>query len=153
LFLVPVLAQALLSLVFGGIEILSSISGPGGAAAGFGKEFIIMQAISVGFGTVNWCVGLLTLAWFSIWMGVTSRKLNLAMIKTFSFVKIIPWFVAQFASVLIFIASMRAAGASGFWLYPVLHQGILLIANIFLIFLAREHSKMAITEWAETPAI
>ena len=41
---------------------------------------------------------LLALAWFGMWMGLTSRTANLAVLKTILFVQVIPWFVITFSS-------------------------------------------------------
>jgi len=43
---------------------------------------------------------LITLAWFGMWMGLTSRNTNLATLKTLLFVQIIPWFAITFVSTL-----------------------------------------------------
>jgi hypothetical protein len=41
---------------------------------------------------------LVALVWFGMWMGLTSRTVNLATLKTLVFVQVIPWFVVAFAS-------------------------------------------------------
>jgi hypothetical protein len=43
---------------------------------------------------------LIALAWFGMWMGLTSRNTSLATLKTILFVQIIPWFVISFLSAL-----------------------------------------------------
>ena len=41
------------------------------------------------------------LAWFGMWMGLTSKSVNFATFKTLVFVQIIPWFVMLFSSVMV----------------------------------------------------
>jgi len=60
---------------------------------------------------------LAALSWFGMWMGLNSRNVNLATLKTFLFVQIIPGFVVAFASALIapllLFPRLRTAGPSG----------------------------------------
>ena len=44
---------------------------------------------------------LAALAWFGMWMGLTSRNSSVATLKTIAFVQVIPWFVMTFASALL----------------------------------------------------
>jgi hypothetical protein len=54
------------------------------------NDFFIMQIIS-GIGSlVTFVTGLFALGWFGMWMGLTSKKINPAMIKTLVFVDILP---------------------------------------------------------------
>jgi ABC-type transport system involved in multi-copper enzyme maturation permease subunit len=46
-------------------------------------------------------MNLAALAWFGMWMGMTSRTTNLATLKTIAFVQIIPWVVIGFAAMLV----------------------------------------------------
>jgi len=47
------------------------------------------------------------LAWFGMWMGLTSKSVNFATFKTLLFVQVIPWFVIMFGS-LFFFAALNA---------------------------------------------
>jgi ABC-type transport system involved in multi-copper enzyme maturation permease subunit len=47
---------------------------------------------------VTTAANLVTLCWFGMWMGMTSRTANLATLKTILFVQVIPWFVILFGS-------------------------------------------------------
>lgn len=59
-------------------------------------------AASLG-GTLTLLANFAALAWFGMWMGLTSKSTNLATLKTILFVQIIPWFVIYFASMMIFV--------------------------------------------------
>lgn len=48
----------------------------------------------------NLAVNLVALAWVGVWMGLTSRGVTVAALKTLAFVEVIPWFVISFASAL-----------------------------------------------------
>jgi hypothetical protein len=52
-------------------------------------------------GTLIVISNLAAVAWFGMWMGLTSKRANLATMKTIVFVQIIPWFVVSFASALV----------------------------------------------------
>lgn len=82
---------------------------------------------------------LVALCWFGMWMGMTSRNANLATLKTFLFVQIVPYIVISFGSsmtigLLLAPYLWRNAGASstGFMIwYPFLLS--LLMATLFLV--------------------
>ena len=61
------------------------------------QQFLLalVAAAAAALGTAG---GLLALAWFGMWMGLTSRTANLATLKTIVFVQVIPWFVIAFCS-------------------------------------------------------
>jgi hypothetical protein len=42
--------------------------------------------------------GLLAVAWFGMWMGVTSKKVNAAVMKTLVFVKVFPFMAMMFVN-------------------------------------------------------
>ncbi len=59
-----------------------------------------LTAISTVLDTSVVLANLITLAWFGMWMGLTSRNTNFATLKTILFVQIIPWFAIMFVSYL-----------------------------------------------------
>jgi ABC-type transport system involved in cytochrome c biogenesis permease component len=148
LFLVPVAAQLFLTLSCGAVQIWADYS----VSAGVG----ISQIFMIGLGAVNWCLGLFTIVWFSIWMGVTSRKINIAILKTISYAKILPWFGITFAwgVLLVFMAKFLASpSGGGTWLIALTFQLMFTLANVVLIGLARGRARVAFSKWAELAAI
>ena len=60
----------------------------------------VTLAMSVA-GTLTVIANLAALSWFGMWMGLNSKNLNLATLKTIVFVQIIPWFGVSFASAMV----------------------------------------------------
>jgi hypothetical protein len=56
------------------------------------------QVISLVGGKIMFVTGLLAVAWFGMWMGLTSKKVNAAVIKTVVFVKVFPFLAMLFAN-------------------------------------------------------
>ncbi len=96
-------------------------------------------------------MNLVALAWFGLWMGLTSKHTLTATLKTILFVQIIPWFVISFGSMmaipLLLFASGRIGGSvapsttfASFWM-PILFTGLpallTLVKDVFLWWLAR----------------
>jgi ABC-type transport system involved in multi-copper enzyme maturation permease subunit len=81
---------------------------------------------------------LVALCWFGMWMGMTSRNANLATLKTFLFVQIIPFIVITFGSsmtigllLMPYLWKTGASSSTGFMVwYPFLSN--LLMALLFL---------------------
>jgi hypothetical protein len=93
-------------------------------------------------GLVGFATGLVAIASFGMWMGLTSRKTNLAVIKTLVFVKVFPWLALSFLRITLTIvlfssSALRGAIPSLTWL-PAVITGILGIGlDLFFILLAR----------------
>jgi hypothetical protein len=68
-------------------------------------------------GTLGSAADFVALAWFGMWMGVTSRNVTLATLKTILFVLVVPWFVIGFvttiAAAALMITGMVAAVSAG----------------------------------------
>jgi hypothetical protein len=121
-FLIPVTVLFLLQLAAGlaastgvraGVIMMS-------APAAFG----IVQRLAVYLGSaISGLMGLAALAWFGMWMGLTTRKPTIAILKTICFCSILPGIVLGFAQVAIMIP-ISLSGAP-LWLmslvYPALH--------------------------------
>jgi hypothetical protein len=136
--LVDLLAQCLSG---GTMSFMVSGSGSG---IGASLRFImsLLSAVAVGVITL---ANLAAMAWFGMWMGMTSKNNNLATMKTILLVQIIPWMVISFASVLVIPLLLMtqwaqgllanggtAAGMSGImtnW-YPLITVGLSLILNV-----------------------
>jgi hypothetical protein len=74
----------------------------GAMAAAGGPVSNLAFTISIALATsVVTAANLITLCWFGMWMGMTSKSANLATLKTLVFVQVIPWFVISFASAMV----------------------------------------------------
>jgi hypothetical protein len=85
----------------------AATSAPGSIPAGL----VANQVISFIGGKVMFITGLLAVAWFGMWMGVTSKKVNTAVIKTVVFVKIFPFMAMLFLNwMLMFVIFAAGSG-------------------------------------------
>jgi hypothetical protein len=77
----------------------------------------IPQSLLVAAGAAKTALGtladLLALAWFGLWMGLTSKNTSLATLKTILFVEVVPFFVIQFASAMVLGLLMMPLMAQG----------------------------------------
>ncbi len=158
LFLVPVAAQVFLSFAVGAIPILAGNSLMGVIGSAGGKiDPAVFQFLALLLGAASWTCGMVALAWFAIWMGLSSRKATAAVVKAFCFVKILPWVVVGFCvgllSVPIMMGSFLAkAGPGGwFWLFPILPPFLMIIVSYILIRIARSRVPLAFTRWIAAP--
>jgi ABC-type transport system involved in multi-copper enzyme maturation permease subunit len=156
LFLPPVVAQLALALACGAIQLWAAnsavvVAAPAGAgaatAAGRTWEMDLQQIITVALGVASWCIGLVTLVWFSIWMGITSKRTPIAMLRTFWYAKILPWFGMSFAAVLLLFATLTRLGGGVMWIWPLIIQGLYIGVNFALIAFARRRARTAFTQW------
>lgn len=98
IFFLPVVLLASVQLI-AGITELGGYSGQTGL--GNWSSFRIVMIVG---GFVNFFAGLVAMGWVGMWMGLTTKKQNLAVIKTFVYVQIIPWFAFAFLQPLLFLA-------------------------------------------------
>jgi hypothetical protein len=73
----------------------------------------LIAVASVAITAVTTAGNLLALAWFGLWMGLTSKNISLAVLKTIAFVQVVPWFIIQFV----------ALTAVGLVMVPILTKG------------------------------
>ncbi|HEX3800991.1 MAG TPA: ABC transporter permease [Verrucomicrobiae bacterium] len=98
-------------------------------------------------GLVTLAGDFLAMAWFGMWMGVTSRKASMAILKTVCFVVVLPYLIQMF----IMVFGMMSAGRARlpFWIGVVFAGIFELVKNIFLIWWAR---NQLLTRFAERVA-
>ncbi|HXU76465.1 MAG TPA: hypothetical protein VN794_07845, partial [Methylomirabilota bacterium] len=122
-----------------------------GATGAFGEENAALMVISAVTTTVTTLGNLLALAWFGMWMGLSSKSANWASAKTFLFVQVIPQvvfgFVGSLAAMLLLIPWMSkyGSGSTAFpiaiW-YPIVGQGVncilMLMKNVGFFLLSRK---------------
>lgn len=103
LFALPVLVLVCLQL-FSQLATNTSNRGFGYTESGWQ---LIVSAMAV---LVVVPMNLIALAWFGLWMGLTSKNTLTATLKTILFVQIIPWFVISFGSMMAIPLLMFATG-------------------------------------------
>jgi hypothetical protein len=96
-------------------------------------------------------------------MGMTSKRTPIAMLKTFCFVKILPWFGVSLASgtlMLLVMTGLRAgSAATGFGAgsvvlsYSVVVQLLFIGVNLALIALARRRAQETFAKWANSAVV
>ena len=146
-FLLPVLILLAMKACAGALQIYQiwqvqhSMSAQ---TAGMPFDFIGYQMVSAGLGVVLFVTGLLALAWFGMWMGLTSRKVPVAVIKTLVFVKILPWFVFAFGQGLLMMTIALALWPS--WIPAVLLGVLAGGLDVFFILFARAQLRVRMRE-------
>ena len=114
------------------------------AGAGLPFNFFSYQMVLAGFGVVQFVTGLLALAWFGMWMGLTSRKVPVAVIKAVVFVKILPAFVFSFGQGLLMLTIAFAQWPS--WIPAVLLGSAAVGLDLFFIRFARARLRARVRE-------
>ena len=146
-FLVPaliVLAMKAGAAVFQTLQFWQMMRNTAAQAAGAPFNFFAYQVVSSGFGMVLFVTSLLALAWFGMWMGLTSRKVPVAVIKTVVFVKILPWFVFAFGQGLLMMTIALAQWPS--WIPAVLLGVLAGGLDVFFILFARAQLRTRMRE-------
>ena len=131
-FLFPALLLVGMKTAGGLVVILEMQKGMAGASAGAGFNFVDSQIATIAASTVNFVADLLAVAWFGMWMGLTTKKTTMAVVKTFTFVIVLPWLALMFLQgflMAIFAFTLGGGGVFGarFWL---LVPAIITIVNL-----------------------
>jgi ABC-type transport system involved in multi-copper enzyme maturation permease subunit len=131
-FLIPVLLLIGVQSLHG-VEIMRNLFKSTAGTRGVpGFNMNAYELVTVVTGVVTLLGNLLAVAWFGMWMGVTSRKTSIAVLKTISFVVVLPWLVAIFVQ----IGGMMAAVTwlkLPFWTSSIIAAVLELMKNIFFI--------------------
>jgi hypothetical protein len=131
-FLIPVLLLVGVQSLHG-VEILRNLfKSPAGTPGVPGFNMNTYELVTLITSVVTLLGSLLAVAWFGMWMGVTSRKTSIAVLKTISFVIVLPWL----ASVFVQIGGAMAAVTwlkMPFWTSAIIAAILELMKNIFFI--------------------
>jgi ABC-type transport system involved in multi-copper enzyme maturation permease subunit len=115
-FLWPGLVLLLIAAVLNTWEIEQTLKAFAGAttagtAPTLPPGLLVSQVISAIGGKVMFVTGLLAVTWFGMWMGLTSKKVNAAVIKTVVFVKVLPFLAMIFFNwTLMFVVFASGSG-------------------------------------------
>lgn len=121
---------------------VAKLDGTGWMPANFSIRLIPQWLIVLGTalcGLLCTLANLVALAWFGMWMGLTSRNGLMGTLKTIVFVQIVPWMVISFMGVMILpILGLLSASKKSAWLgsnwmewYPIL--SVLLVTLLTLL--------------------
>jgi hypothetical protein len=72
-----------------------------GAPSPAGFSRVATPAITTAASAVLWIANLAAICWFGMWMGMTSKNNNIAILKTIVFVQVIPWMGFGFVSAVV----------------------------------------------------
>ncbi len=148
-FLIPVLLVLGLQIAnqIESIRIMAkSMASTSGAVTG-NFNWLTYQIVSLVTSVVTFSGDLVAMAWFGMWMGMTSRKTSIAVLKTICFVCVLPWI----ASIFVQIAGMGLLARTGkwpFWLGGVISSILELAKNVFFIVWARRRLLTRFREMA-----
>src|SRR5206468_5346548 len=117
---------------------LKTVSGTG-AGAQFSHDFFLHQLISIGSGLARFVAGSLAVAWFGMWMGVITRKPNMAVLKTLLFVQVLPWIVLMFVMLALSLSvamMISNRGAWGLWIPPLVTGILSVVVDLVFVTVA-----------------
>src|SRR2546427_179782 len=84
-------------------------------------NFAHNQIAPIAASAVDFVADLLAVAWFGMWMGLTTKKNTMAVVKTFAFVIVLPWlalmFLQGFLMGFLFAFSLGRGGVFGGWFW------------------------------------
>jgi len=143
LFLVPVLLLAVLQLSSSVAMLVAMKSEP------VGLPFALVGIPYLGGGAFNIITrvaDLIAVGWVGVWMGLTSRNANLAVLKTLLFVQVLPglasMFVTPFMMMPMMMLGMGAPGMEAWWMVlPLIGRDLLWIGKD-LIFIRWASSRL-----------
>jgi len=107
-------------------QLVSYLNMTGKVAATPGAQFfddlVLQQVVSLVSALLRFVTGSVALAFFGMWMGVITRKPNLALLKTMVFVYVLPWIVLMFVQGALYLMASFVPTTSGrfpFWVPPL----------------------------------
>ena len=136
LFFLPAVVLLLLNLGAQVAQIIQLHSTLAKSNAGGMDAILVQQIISLAIVPIAFVTGLFALGWFGMWMGLTSRKANVAVIKTLVFVKVIPSIALMFLQTLLMIA-IGFGGRLPYWISTAVVGVLSIGANIVFIVIAQ----------------
>jgi ABC-type transport system involved in cytochrome c biogenesis permease component len=142
-FLLPALLLLLIMVAAHVLQIreyLSQIPGRTRMTSINGFSPVSYELVGTVTGVVWFGSGLLTVAWYGMWMGMTTRKSSIAVLKTLAFAIVLP------ALALLFVQGMTMAflmypgwrNVFPFWMAGIFVSVLNLIKNLFFIFWSRQ---------------
>ena len=105
-------------------------------------------------GLISLILGLVSYGWVAMWLGLVTRKANVAVMKTFLFVMVIPWFATVLLQLIQFFP-MRALSQTvlGLPIMTLVTTLLWLVKDIAFIIWARRNLYSRLREIASGGAI
>lgn len=100
-------------------------------------DWMKRELVQMAGNLINFGLWLTALAWFGMWMGVTTRKVSFAAVKAIALVCLIPWFLEFF--VMGWGTTMMFAMHLPMWVGMVPAIVVEMAKNIFFIVISRKH--------------
>ena len=102
-----------------------------GRGSGLPAHWELNQIIAGVIGAFESILLLFALGWFGMWMGMTTKRANVAVVKTLVFVLVLPWLVQIILQ--IFGSFWMFRGSYSFWRQQVFSTGLEVAKDIFFI--------------------
>ena len=126
----------------GFISQVAKLDGTGWMSANSSDRLIPQWVIVLGTATCGllcMLANLVALAWFGMWMGLTSRNGLMGTLKTIVYVQIVPWMVISFAGVMVLpLLGLLSASKKTSWLgtnwfewYPIVNMLLVTVLTLF----------------------
>ena len=133
MFLVPAVVLMLMQggLLYCQMEMFSkmNVSNP---STGLPSDWELSQMIAGGISALESILLLFALGWFGMWMGMTTKRANVAVVKTLVFVLVLPWLVQIILQIFgSFFWMFR--GNYSFWGQQAFSTGFEVAKDIFFI--------------------
>jgi hypothetical protein len=114
-------------------SVAANTAATGGAAGNIDlTQFYVMLVVH----PIAFLTGLVAIVWFGMWMGLTSSKTNVAVIKTLVFCQVLPSIALTFLQWLAMFG-MVWRGASWYWLPQVVSTVLGMAVDLVFIVVAR----------------
>jgi hypothetical protein len=138
-------------LVWEGVDPILQMTKGKGAFSG-NSEMVKIQLVQLSGSSMNFLFRLGALAWFGMWMGLTNRKITIAVLKTILFICVLPWVVGIFVQIgCVMTCAFATGGRSGIpmWLAFIPPMLLEFAKNIFFIAWSR---RRLLTRFRQTVA-
>jgi ABC-type transport system involved in multi-copper enzyme maturation permease subunit len=139
-FFWPVVLLVLANLVtsVGQLELMQQNLARNNSSLSF--EMVIHLVTSAIDSMVCLVTGLIAMAWFGMWMGLTSKKVNVAVIKTVLFVQVIPFVALMFLNFALMIGlNFVLTGGSWYWLAQPILTVLAVGVDVMFMVMARRN--------------
>ncbi|MDB6125753.1 MAG: family transporter protein [Pedosphaera sp.] len=143
-FLIPVLILILLQIIGGTMMFFQMRKAMTGMKGTPGFSFEYFQLVNMVVGVVSFIANLAAVAWFGMWMGVTTRKHSIAVLKTLCFVLILPWLALIFVQGVSMAALAYSKGP--FWISSLIVGGLCIGKDLFFIAWSRRRLLTGLRE-------
>ena len=133
-FLLPALVLVGVNLAGSAVEIVQMLQRSVKFPSNF--DYFGYQIVGAAVSTVKFGGNLVAVAWFGMWMGMTTRKTSFAIFKTICFVIILPAIALLFCQGMMW--AVFAFAKMPLWLSNAIVGGLSLAKNIFFVVWARQ---------------